>query len=46
MATDLVRGARDLRRRAFMLPRADGVATAESFLVSAVVTVLDRKSVV
>jgi len=40
MATDLVRGARDLRRRAFMLPRADGVATAESFLVSAVVTVL------
>ena len=40
MATDLVRGARDLRRRAFMLPRADGVAAAESFLVSAVVTVL------
>lgn len=29
-----------LRRRAFMLPRVDGVAMAETFLVSAVATVL------
>lgn len=32
--------AHQLRRRAFMLPRVDGVALAETFLVSAVATVL------
>lgn len=40
MATHLADGARRIRSRAFMLPRADGVALAEAFLVSAVVTVL------
>ena len=32
--------AGQLHRRAFMLPRVDGVALAETFLVSAVTTVL------
>jgi hypothetical protein len=40
MANHLADGARRIRARAFMLPRADGVALAETFLVSAVVTVL------
>lgn len=40
MATHLADGARSMRSRAFMLPRADGVALAETFLVSSVVTVL------